>query len=129
MTNQPHILLPNGQPYDRSRAQDHTGLTFQSGPMRGTKSHRSPRHDPRNFMRSPAWLECPNCKSDGRFQILVEDHPMGDGMMQIYCSKCHDVWPVLQVSQPQMSNRIAHELGLSVPDPVIDMTVDLDEEE
>lgn len=120
------ILLPDGTPYDRSRAQDHTGLTFQSRPgtVRG-----DPRRDPRNFMRSPAWLTCPRCKEEARFMILVEDHPMGDGMMQIYCAKCHDAWPVLQMYQPQMSNHIAKQLGLPQAEaPAIDVTVDLDEE-
>jgi hypothetical protein len=29
------ILLPSGQPYDRSQAQDHTGLQFQIPPRQG----------------------------------------------------------------------------------------------
>jgi hypothetical protein len=125
-TQRERILLPSGQPYDPSIAQDHTGLVFTSGPK---NPRRDPKRDPRNFMRSPAWLECPRCKEEARFMILVEDHPMGDGMMQVYCGKCHDAWPVLQVYQPQMNNRIAKELGLPQAEPTIDITVDLNDEE
>jgi hypothetical protein len=119
------ILLPSGQPYDRSQAQDHTGLQFQSGPG---KVKGDPRRNPKNFMKDAAWLECPRCKEEARFMILVEDHPMGDGMMQIYCGKCHDAWPVLQMFQPQMNNTIARQLGLPQAEPAgIDFEIDLDE--
>jgi hypothetical protein len=104
------LLLPNGECYDASLPQDHTGLTFAST---AKNPRKDPRRDPRNFMKSPAWLECPNCKNADRFQILTEDHPQGDSMIQIYCSKCHDAWPVLQMQQPQMNDNIAKQLGVA----------------
>jgi hypothetical protein len=119
MSNQ--IILPNGDIYNPDIAQDHTGMTFAAT---AKNPRRDPRRDPRNFMRSPAWLACPNCKSEV-FRVLVEDHPRGDGMMQLYCPKCHDAWPVLQMQQPQMSNAIAKQLGISVPDPAIDIEIDM----
>lgn len=103
------IILPNGECYDPALPQDHSGQIFSSLPK---NPRRDPRRDPRNFMRDPAWLECPRCKAADRFQVLVEDHPMGDSMMQFYCSKCHDAWPVLQMMQPQMNDRIAKQLGV-----------------
>lgn len=116
------LLLPSGECYDASLPQDHTDIKFvsKSGPTR-----RDPRREPRNFMRSPAWLQCPRCSNSDRFQILVEDHPMGDGMMQIYCSKCHDAWPVLQMHQPQMNDRIAKELGVENTVAPIEFDVEL----
>jgi hypothetical protein len=127
MSNQPcAIALPDGSCYDPDQAQDHTGQLFLS---RGKPGRRDPRRDPRNFMRDPAWLQCPECRSTENFAILAESHPMGDGMMQIYCSRGHAVWPVLQMNQPQMSNAIAKQLGLPQAEPAgIDITVDLDDE-
>jgi hypothetical protein len=119
------ILLPDGSCYDPALPQDHTGVQFVA---QAKNPRRDPRRDPRNFMRNPAWLECPRCKQADRFQLLVEDHPRGDGMMQIYCSRCHDAWPVVQLHQPQMNDRIAKELGVTVPDAAIDFEVELEGE-
>jgi hypothetical protein len=126
MSNRPCALtLPDGSCYDASKAQDHTGVTFGSLPK---PPRRDPKRDPRNFMRRPAWLQCPRCKSES-FRVLTEDHPQGDGLMQLYCPVCHDAWPVLQMQQPQMSNHIARQLGLPEAEaPGIDITVDLNEE-
>jgi hypothetical protein len=125
MSDRPCIALPDGSCYDPDQAQDHTGMTFAAT---ARNPRRDPRRDPRNFMREPAWLVCPRCGSE-IFRVLAEDHPMGDGMMQLYCPKCHDAWPVLQMHQPQMNNAIAKQLGLPLAEPpAIDITVDLDEE-
>lgn len=118
------IMLPNGECYDASLPQDHTGQQFVSLPK---NPRRDPRRDPRNFMRNPAWLECPRCRNAERFQILVEDHPRGDSMMQIYCSSCHDAWPVLQMHQPQMNDRIAKELGVENTVAPIEFEVELED--
>lgn len=80
-------------------------------------------------MREPAWLKCPECGSEDRYMILAESHPMGDGMVQIYCAKCHASWPVIQAHQPQMSDHVAKQLGVPVPDPGIDIDLDLGDEE
>lgn len=126
MSNQPCALaLPDGSCYDPDIAQDHTGLSFVS---RGRSGRRDPKREPRNFMRDPAWLQCPACRSDGKFAILADDDSQGDGMIQIYCSCGKAVWPVVQIQQPQMSNHIAKQLGLPQAEaPGIDLTVDLDE--
>lgn len=119
------LRLLDGSCYDPTLPQDHTGIKFETHPGQVRKD---PRRDPRNFMRNPAWLECPRCKNADKFQILVEDHPMGDGMLQIYCSKCHDAWPVIQAMQPQMNDRIAKELGVESTVAPLEFEVELGED-
>lgn len=120
------LLLPSGECYDPELPQDHTGQQFNSRPAR---VRGDPRRNPHNFMRSAAWLECPKCKADDRFQILAEDDPRGNGMMQIYCSKCHDAWPVMQMHQPQMNNDVAAKMGYPTVQPdVVPIEFDLEME-
>lgn len=107
------LLLPDGSCYDPSLPQDHTGLQFLTTGKQARKG--DPRRDARNFMREPAWLKCPLCGEEQKFMVLAESHPKGDGMMQIFCSACHASWPVLQMSQPQMNDRIAKQLGVQQP--------------
>jgi hypothetical protein len=58
MPNQPcALMLPDGSCYDPDIAQDHTGVTFGARPK---PLRRDPKRDPRNFMKSPAWLQCPH---------------------------------------------------------------------
>jgi hypothetical protein len=122
MPNQPcALMLPDGSCYDPDIAQDHTGVTFGARPK---PLRRDPKRDPRNFMKSPAWLQCPHDGTE-TFRILVEDHPRGDGMMQLYCPKCHDAWPVLEMHQPQMNNNIAKQLGLPEAKPAFEMDIDM----
>ncbi len=124
MPNCRGLMLPDGSCYDASLPQDHTGIQFTTRAK--SSKIKDPRRDARNFMREPAWLQCPRCASEERFRILAESHPMGDGMMQIFCSKCQASWPVLQMQQPQMNDRIAHELGVESTVAPIEFEFDLE---
>jgi hypothetical protein len=119
------IILPNtGTAYDPNVAQDHTDQQFRTSAQLPEKTRRDPKFDAALLMKAPAWMKCPGCGSAERWRVLADSSPESDGLIQLHCG-CGQMTPVLALGQPQVTNYIARKLGISVPDPTFDFTVDL----
>jgi hypothetical protein len=118
------LILPNtGTEYDPSTAQDHTDQPFKSAAKLPEHRKGDPKYDAALLMKRPAWYSCPHCSSK-KVRLLLESSPEGDGLMQIHCWSCKAMAPVMALGQVQVTNHIARKLGIHVPDPTFDFTID-----
>lgn len=102
--------------YDPAVAQDHTDLRMSARPRKGYKSG-DPLTDATVLMRNPAFLQCPVC-SGLEFRILADDSAdASSGLVQFVCARPRcNLWPILELHQPQVNDILARRLGLIVPD-------------
>jgi hypothetical protein len=118
--------------YDPNIAQDHTGIGFRANPRRGYKSG-DPRTDCTILMTNPKELQCPNDGCGSReFRIIADDSSAGaSGLVQFVCARprCKNLWPVLQMGQPQVNDILAQRMGLVIPDLRIMATLGDDDDD
>lgn len=119
---EPGPALPNhpgeSDRYDPRVAQDHTGLKFGAKPRLGYKSG-DPLTDCTVLMTKPAFLACPACGGK-EFRVIADDSAeASSGLIQLLCAgrRCRNLWPILQLHQPQVNDILARKLGLILPEP------------
>ncbi len=129
----PGRLLPNHTGeithYDPSVAQDHTQVNMAARPRKGWKSG-DPLTDASVLMTRPAFLQCPGCGGK-EFRILADDSAdASGGLVQFICSrpKCQ-LWPILEMHQPQVNDLMAQRIGLVVPKMDLEINTWLDDDD